>query len=46
MAYGLLEDLIIAVVFTWRGEARRLISARRARGDERQDYQDIFGQGR
>ena len=46
IAYGVLEGRIIAVVFTWRGNARRLISARRARRDERQDYQDIFGTGR
>jgi uncharacterized DUF497 family protein len=41
-----LEGRIIAVVFTWRGEARRLISARRARRHERQDYPDVFGKGR
>jgi uncharacterized DUF497 family protein len=46
LAYGVLDGRIIAVVFTWRGEARRLISARRARSNERQDYQDIFGAGR
>jgi uncharacterized protein len=46
IAYGLIEGRIIAVVFTWRREARRLISARRARRHERQDYQDVFGTGR
>jgi uncharacterized protein len=46
IAYGRLEGRIIAVVFTWRGEARRLISARRARRHEREDYQDVFGTGR
>jgi uncharacterized protein len=46
IAYGMLEGRIIAVVFTWRGQARRLISARRARRHERQDYQDVFGKGR
>jgi uncharacterized DUF497 family protein len=46
MAYGVLDGRIIAVVYTWRGDARRLISARRARRHERQDYQDIFGTGR
>jgi uncharacterized protein len=46
IAYGMLEGRIIAVVFTWRGEARRLISARRARRHERQDYHDVFGTGR
>jgi uncharacterized DUF497 family protein len=46
IAYGVLDGRIIAVVFTWRGEFRRLISARRARRYERQNYQDIFGAGR
>jgi uncharacterized protein len=46
ITYGVLEGRIIAVVFTWRGNARRLISARRARRHERQAYQDIFGKGR
>jgi uncharacterized DUF497 family protein len=46
IAYGVLDGRIIAVVFTWRGESRRLISARRARRYERQNYQDIFGAGR
>jgi uncharacterized protein len=46
LAYGVLDGRIIAVVFTWRGEVRRLISARRARSNERRDYQDIFGAGR
>ena len=45
LAYGLLDERIIAVVFTWRGEVRRLISARRARSHERRDYQDVFGTG-
>jgi uncharacterized protein len=46
LAYDVLDGRIIAVVFTWRGDARRLISARRARRHERQDYQDVFGTGR
>jgi uncharacterized DUF497 family protein len=46
IAYGVLDGRIIAVVFTWRGESRRLISARRARRYERQNYQDSFGAGR
>jgi uncharacterized protein len=46
IAYGVLEGRIIAVVFTWREDAQRLISARRARTHERQHYQNIFGQGR
>lgn len=46
LAYGVLEGRIIAVVFTWRGNVRRLISARRARTYERQYYQNFFGKGR
>ncbi len=38
-------ETIVAVVYTERGAARRLISARRARKDERQDYQETFGRG-
>jgi uncharacterized protein len=45
IAYGVLDGRIIAVVFTWHGESRRLISARRVRRYERQNYQDIFGAG-
>ncbi len=39
------DDLIIAVVYTMRGGSLRLISARRARRNERQNYQDRFGCG-
>jgi uncharacterized protein len=45
IAYGVLEGRIIAVVFTWRGTVRRLISARRARTYEQRHYQRLFGQG-
>ena len=38
IAYGLLEGRVIAVVYTWRDNKRRIISARRARRDERRDY--------
>lgn len=34
---------LIVVVFTWRGDTARIISARRADTDERQRYQDHFG---
>ena len=43
LAYGRLEGRVVAVVYTWRGEARRIISARRARDYEREAYQDAFG---
>ena len=39
------EELIITVVFVWRGDRRRLISVRRARNYERKSYQETFGRG-
>lgn len=39
------DDLIVAVVYTVRDGVIRLISARRARRNERQNYQDQFGRG-
>ena len=42
-ALGLLEGRVVAVVFTDRGEARRVISARRARRHERQQHHARFG---
>ena len=45
LAYGLIGERIIAVVFTRRGDNVRLISARRARNHERKAYQDAFGRG-
>jgi len=38
VAIGLLEDVEIVVVYVIRGKRRRIISARRAHRDERQDY--------
>ncbi len=35
---GLMEDIEIVVVYVMRGKRRRIISARRAHRDERQDY--------
>ncbi|MDP3544795.1 MAG: BrnT family toxin [Phreatobacter sp.] len=35
---GIQDDVLIAVVWTLRGETCRLISARRARKHEREDY--------
>ena len=48
LALGTIGDAewIIAVVYTPRDTARRIISARRARRSERQVYQDQFGRGR
>jgi uncharacterized DUF497 family protein len=38
LAVGLLEDVEIVVIYTMRGKYRRIISARRANRNERQDY--------
>lgn len=40
------DDFIIAAIYTVRGNTRRLISARRARRNERSIYQNLFGRGR
>jgi uncharacterized DUF497 family protein len=37
-AIGLMEDIEIVVVYVRRGKRRRIISARRAHQDERQDW--------
>lgn len=39
LAFGLLAGRVICIVFTHRGERTRIISARRARHHEREDYQ-------
>jgi uncharacterized DUF497 family protein len=38
-AIGELNGIIVCVIYTWRGAHRRLISARRARADERKEFQ-------
>jgi uncharacterized DUF497 family protein len=38
LAVGMLEDVEIVVIYTVRGNYRRVISARRANRNERQDY--------
>lgn len=40
------DKLIIAVIYTERPDARRIISARRARRNERAAYTRVFGEGR
>ena len=46
IAIGTVEGFEIVVAFTWRGETRRLISARRANAKERKAYhQAISGRG-
>ena len=43
MAIGQSERRVMTVVFTWRGNVRRIISARTARQNERKDYQKKIG---
>jgi uncharacterized DUF497 family protein len=38
VAVGLMEGIVVAVVYTLRGQTRRIISARRARANEERDY--------
>jgi hypothetical protein len=40
LAIGKMENIFITVVYTWRSENRRLISARRARKNEKEYYED------
>lgn len=35
---GMVNDLVLAVVFTWRGECVRIISARKATKSEQRKY--------
>jgi hypothetical protein len=39
------DEIIVAVVYTLREGALRVISARRARRNERKTYQDRFARG-
>lgn len=43
LAVGQSEGRFITVVFTWRGKNRRIISARAARQNERENYQKTIG---
>ena len=43
LATGQIEERCITVVFTWRGNNRRIISARPARHYERENYQKEIG---
>ena len=42
-AIGRTGSDILFVVYTWRGENRRIISARRATRSERRAYRQIYG---
>jgi uncharacterized DUF497 family protein len=39
---GMFEDIYVAVVYTMRGNKVRLITARRARDNERRAYRKLF----
>jgi uncharacterized DUF497 family protein len=39
-AIGIVEDKMIAVIYTDRGSTRRIISARKARDNERREYRE------
>ena len=43
MITGRLDDVSVTIVFTRRGTVIRIISMRRARRGERQQYQALFG---
>jgi uncharacterized protein len=38
IALGMVDGRVLVVVYTWRGERRRIISARKADKDERETY--------
>lgn len=44
-AFGEVEGVVLCVVYTRRGSRRRIISARKARRDERESYRAATGQG-
>jgi uncharacterized DUF497 family protein len=46
IAVGFVNQRVIAVVFTERGDATRLISARKATTDERKRFEDSLRPGR
>ena len=45
MAFGEVEGNVIGVIYTWREERRRIISARLANGKERDAYHQAIGRG-
>ena len=46
LAVGEVDGRGITVIYTWRGKRRRLITARRARRHEAEDYQAKIGRDR
>ena len=43
LAIGIFEGRAVTVVYTTRSEAARVISFRRARHEEKQKYQELYG---
>jgi uncharacterized DUF497 family protein len=43
LGVGLIEGKFFAVVWTWRGNAVRIITARRARDEEEERYRALYG---
>ena len=43
LSVGLIEGKFFAVVWTWRDNAVRIITARRARDAEEKHYRDLYG---
>jgi len=42
MAFGEADGVVITVIYTWRGDDRRIISARRAEPDEAAAYYEVM----
>jgi len=42
IAFGVAEGIELAVIYTWRGPNRRIISARRAQDRERKTYREVY----
>ncbi len=40
---GMLDDVFVTAIYTWRGSKVRVISFRRARDGERRRYQKLYG---
>ena len=45
IASGVAEGRVLVVVYTWRGENRRIISARKANSRERALYEEVAKRG-
>lgn len=45
IAVGILDGSYFAVIYTMRGENYRVITARKARRDEREKYEELFSGG-